>query len=61
MKKSRYIALICGGVSIVVTVMFYLMTFDNIFMAEYNLIMPKGKAKFPCGECGEKPQQLTLL
>ena len=31
MKKSRYIALICGGVSIVVTVMFYLMTFERLF------------------------------
>ena len=38
MKKSRYIALICGGVSIVVTVMFYLMTFDNIFMAPMRWI-----------------------
>ena len=36
MKKSRYIALICGGVSIVVTVMFYLMTFDNIFRDRFK-------------------------
>ena len=31
LKKSKYIALICGAVSIAVTVIFYLLTFDNIF------------------------------
>lgn len=31
LNKSKYIALICGAVSITVTVIFYLLTFDNIF------------------------------
>lgn len=31
LNKSKYIALICGVVSIAVTVIFYLLTFDNIF------------------------------
>ena len=31
LNKSKYIALICGAVSIAVTVIFYLLTFDNIF------------------------------
>ena len=31
LKKSKYIALICGSISIAVTVIFYLLTFDNIF------------------------------
>ena len=30
LSKSKYIALICGGISIAVTVIFYLLTFDNI-------------------------------
>lgn len=31
LKKSKGIALICGGTSIAATIIFYLMTFDNIF------------------------------
>lgn len=31
LNKSKHIALICGAVSIAVTVIFYLLTFDNIF------------------------------
>ena len=31
LNKSKYITLICGAVSIAVTVIFYLLTFDNIF------------------------------
>lgn len=31
LNKSKYIALICGAVSVAVTVIFYLLTFDNIF------------------------------
>ena len=31
LKKSKYIALICGAISIAVTVIFYLLTFDNKF------------------------------
>lgn len=31
LKKSKAIALICGGTSIAVTVIFYLLVFDNIF------------------------------
>lgn len=31
MSKSKYIALICGAVSVAVTVIFYLLVFDNIF------------------------------
>lgn len=31
LNKSKHMALICGAVSIAVTVMFYLLTFDNIF------------------------------
>lgn len=31
LNKSKYIALICGVASIAVTVIFYLLTFDNIF------------------------------
>ena len=31
LSKSKYIALICGAVSVAVTVIFYLLTFDNIF------------------------------
>lgn len=31
LKNSKFIAIICGGTSIVATVIFYLLTFDNIF------------------------------
>lgn len=31
LRKSKHIALICGAVSIAITVIFYLLTFDNIF------------------------------
>lgn len=30
-KKSKYVALICGAISIAVTVLFYYMIFDNIY------------------------------
>lgn len=32
LNKSKHIALICGAVSIAVTIIFYLLTFDNIFI-----------------------------
>lgn len=31
LKKSKTVALICGGISVAATVIFYLLTFDNIF------------------------------
>lgn len=31
LNKSKYLALICGGASIAVTMLLYLLTFDNIF------------------------------
>ncbi len=31
LKKSKAVALICGGISVAATVIFYLLTFDNIF------------------------------
>ena len=31
LKKSKAVTLICGAASIIVTIIFYLLTFDNIF------------------------------
>lgn len=31
LKKSKAVTLICGAASVIVTIMFYLLTFDNIF------------------------------
>ncbi len=37
-KNSKAIALICGGTSVIATIIFYLMTFDNIFTIQMRWV-----------------------